>query len=136
MHQIFVVEKSANGSRGNAVFGILENVIPERKVGGLSYKHNGVDHTLFVPHVNVGAVCRSTLYTLVTYEDTFHQRYFPKKYLEWIVETAVNEPVTLWEKHRNQELYRLQKNRNPFIDRPALARMIDFDKCYTNVQPN
>lgn len=41
---------------------------------------------------------------------------------------AAKEEVSEWEKHRNQELFNLQGNRNPFIDFPELASKIDFTK--------
>ena len=127
MHQIFIVSKSANGSRGNYVFGEVDGTTPTHKVGGWVYSNEG-DRKRFVPHHNVGAVCRATLYTLVAYEHTFHQSYFPSESLEWIINKAVTEPVTLWEKHRNQELFKLQTNRNPFIDHPEWASQIDYTK--------
>ena len=157
MHQIWVVEKSANGSRGNYVIGGVDNVTPTNKVGGLVYGKEreiklkgrrgrkrssrsgekeekvilkGNKSTRFIPHYNLGAICRATLYTLVCYEDTFHKSYFPLNALPWIIEKAVSEPVTLWEKHRNQELFRLQKNRNPFIDNPQWAKLISFEKGF------
>jgi deoxyribonuclease I len=34
--------------------------------------------------------------------------------------------VSLFEKHRNQAIYRIQGNRNPFIDFPDLAEKIQF----------
>ena len=51
----------------------------------------------------------------------------PKESVEWMIEVA-QEEVSEWEKHRNQELYRLQGNRNPFIDFPELAKQINFGK--------
>lgn len=41
---------------------------------------------------------------------------------------ASKEEVSEWQKHRNQELYKLQGNRNPFIDFPDLSLKIDFKK--------
>jgi endonuclease I len=59
----------------------------------------------------------------------------PQVLLDWAIEVAANEPVTLWEKHRNAELFRLQGNRNPFIDFPHLAKKIDFSQGYIQ-KPN
>ena len=41
---------------------------------------------------------------------------------KWHKDNAVSE----WEKHRNQAIFAIQGNRNPFIDLPALAERIDF----------
>ena len=46
---------------------------------------------------------------------------------------AAQQEVTLWEKHRNQELFDLQGNRNPFIDYPELAKKIDFSKGWQQI---
>jgi deoxyribonuclease I len=35
-------------------------------------------------------------------------------------------PVSLHEKHRNQAIYQIQGNRNPFIDFPDLTEYIQF----------
>jgi deoxyribonuclease I len=35
-------------------------------------------------------------------------------------------PVTIYEKHRNWAIYRIQGNCNPFIDFPTLAERISF----------
>ena len=126
MHQIFIVSKSANGSRGNYIFGTIDGTEGTNKVGGRVYTNGNKKY--FVPHHNLGAVCRATLYTLVAYEHTFHRSYFPEESLQWIIEKSMSEPVTLWEKHRNQELYRLQTNRNPFIDHPEWANQLDYTK--------
>jgi endonuclease G len=42
------------------------------------------------------------------------------------MEKASSTEVTEWELHRNQVLYQLQGNRNPFVDFPQWAKMIDF----------
>lgn len=54
--------------------------------------------------------------------------YLPKETLKWLVEQASTCEVSEWERHRNQELFRLQGNRNPFIDHPEWAQVIDFTK--------
>lgn len=84
----------------------------------------------YVPLMNTGAVCRATLYVLVCYDACASPHKFPESYLPWIIEQAANEPVSLWEKHRNAELFRLQGNRNPFIDHPEWAEMIDFTRGF------
>jgi endonuclease I len=55
---------------------------------------------------------------------------FPRQLLDWAIEVAASEQVTFWEKHRNSQLFRLQRNHNPFIDFPNLANKIDFLSGY------
>lgn len=128
MHQIFVVTKESNGSRGNCIFG-KSGVLKKEKVGGNVYIGDG-GRKYFLPSRNVGAVCRATLYTLLAYPGSFHRSYFPLESLGWIKEVAMSEPVSLWERHRNAELFKLQGNRNPFVDNPGWVEYIDFSKGY------
>ncbi len=119
MHAIFAASKSANGSRGNMPFGKHspdDKLIQETEYGKI-YVNKGNRKT-YIPKLNSGAIARSTLYILTTYKGCANPTYFSKDLLPWLVETAVNEPVTDWEKHRNSELFRLQGDRNPFIDHP------------------
>eukprot|EP00211_Chloroparvula_japonica_P007011 CAMPEP_0119157838 /NCGR_PEP_ID=MMETSP1310-20130426/52959_1 /TAXON_ID=464262 /ORGANISM="Genus nov. species nov., Strain RCC2339" /LENGTH=391 /DNA_ID=CAMNT_0007150457 /DNA_START=215 /DNA_END=1389 /DNA_ORIENTATION=+ len=88
---------------------------------------------LFCPKINAGAVARAVLYTLVCYRHTFHKEYFSTKRLEWLVVTASTEPVSRWELHRHAELARLQGARNPFVDFPHWARLVNFDRSFAKV---
>lgn len=135
MHNIFIVDKDANSTRGNAIYGVLDDVIAKRKIGGYIYAKPDTgkkNYTYFLPHNNIGIICRATLYAMVCYKNTYMRSYFPEESLNWIIENAVNIPVTLWEKHRNREIYLLQRNRNPFIDNPHWAKYVDFTKGYIN----
>ena len=135
MHQIFIVTKPANGSRGNRIFGPCSTTVggggkaASSTVGGLQgLGPNGEKY--FLPHHNTGAVCRATLYILAAYRATFHQPYFPKDQMQWLQQMAATAPVTDWEKHRNAELFRLQGNRNPFVDYPHWSLEIDFTLAF------
>jgi len=135
MHQIFACSKNANGSRGNIPFGFSELISDakdfEEKDGGVFYKGKKKS---FIPKFNIGAVCRSTLYIMTTYDKAMNEEKFPKEFLPWIKEKAFEEEVTLWEKHRNYELHKLQLNRNPFVDFPGLAKIVDFSNGYQDLK--
>ena len=126
MHQIFIVSKRANGSRGNLMFGPK----PATAEHGQNKAGGWVCCGLFHPHLNVGAVCRATLYTMACYQDTFHRQYFPAEVMTWIQQTAATVPVSVWERHRNAELFALQGNRNPFIDFPSWSIQLEFTKTF------
>eukprot|EP00919_Chromeraceae_sp_WS-2016_P037444 GHVR01089338.1.p1 GENE.GHVR01089338.1~~GHVR01089338.1.p1 ORF type:complete len:116 (-),score=5.85 GHVR01089338.1:5858-6205(-) len=115
MHAIFAAGKSANGCRGNMPFGNTGKLIEEDKNGAI-YRNN--NKRTYMPKVNSGAVARASLYILVTFKNCANPSYFPKENIDWLVKECLSTEVTLWEKHRNQELFRLQGNRNPFIDYP------------------
>ena len=126
LHQIFASDKSVNYARGKKQMGLLEgSVFVKESKCGIIYKC-GKDKS-FVPFHNKGAIARAFLYILVCYGKICDQKKFPKAYLSYVVEAASSEPVTIWEKHRNAEIYQRQGNRNPFIDFPEWARIIDFE---------
>lgn len=122
MHAIFAANSSVNGSRGNVPFGNQGKVVAEDDVGQ-TFLHEG--RRYFEPRINRGALARASLYILVCYKNCANGKYLPKESLHWMV-AAADEPVSEWERHRNSELFKLQGNRNPFIDYPHLARQLDF----------
>lgn len=128
MHQIIVVTNTANDSRVNLVFGYdSSDPHPVPVEGGIVTRDcQRKGQHLFLPHRNIGAVCRATLYTVVCYKDTFIRSYFSDERLAWLKQFAASEPVSPWEIHRNNELQRLQGTRNPFVDAPHWALQIDF----------
>lgn len=136
MHQIFVVTKSSNGSRGNLIYYQPTCSTMVQKEGGSVYAENGKSIG-FIPNYNLGAICRATLYTLLTYKDTFHSNYFFRSVdkntvMSFLIQKAMTEPVTFWEKHRNYELYKLQGNRNPFTDHPEWADKVNYEKAFSD----
>ena len=117
MHAIFAAFKSANGSRGNIPFGIYSEEQKPLEKDAYGTVFSGKPKT-YIPKMNSGAVARSTLYILLCYKGCANPHYLPPQTLPWLIQEASSTEVSLWEKHRNQELYRLQGNRNPFIDYP------------------
>lgn len=95
MHAIFAASKNANGSRGNKPFGVLTHgkVVRDDERGTV-WEHG--NRKSYVPRMNSGAVARSTLYILTCYRGCAHPDKFPKELLEWAVDTASTEPITLW----------------------------------------
>lgn len=53
---------------------------------------------------------------------------FEKWALDMLLRWAKNDPVSPKETNRNNEVYKLQKNRNPFVDYPGLEQYIWGDK--------
>ena len=127
MHQIFACTKSANQNRGNKNLGDLGDFV-KNGICGKIYKFNNIKS--FVPYFNEGVIARAILYILVCYKGAVHESKFPKVYLKYIIECCLRNKVCLWEKHRNAELFKLQGNRNPFIDFPYLVNEINFEKGF------
>lgn len=118
IHHLFSTDVAANSERGNLPFGVVSN--PTWQVGG-SKKNS----TTFEPRdAQKGATARAMMYFVLRYQDysnffagqesilrLWHQQYAP----------------TTAEKARNNGIYQLQNNRNPFVDYPQ------FDARITNM---
>ncbi|WP_354333255.1 endonuclease [Pedobacter sp. CG_S7] len=70
-------------------------------------------------------VARAVLYFLVRYPDSI--AVYQKKDIQTLKDWALNQPVTLYEQHRNHEIHLQQGNRNPFIDFPELIQTLNFN---------
>ncbi|TNJ45365.1 endonuclease [Tamlana fucoidanivorans] len=67
-----------------------------------------------------GDVARMVMYLNIRYGETFVKVGTLELFLKWNVE----DPVSDFEKQRNQVIFGAQGNRNPFIDNPYLATLI------------
>jgi len=118
IHHLFPTDVAANSRRANDPFGLVTNA--NWSQGG-SQSGNGK----FEPrNAQKGATARAMMYFVVRYQDygnhfqgqqailrQWHRRY----------------PPTTAEKQRNNGIYALQNNRNPFVDYPQLsARVTDL----------
>ena len=132
LHQMFACSKHANGSRGNKPFGVTNSSIISKETSYGNFYETQIDGEVFktfVPKYNTSVVSRSTLYILTCYDKAVNKKKFPLTLLNWVIEQSQSE-VSIWEKHRNEEIFKLQKNRNPFIDFPFLSKIIDFTEGY------
>lgn len=85
----------------------------------------------FEPKDGKGKVARATLYYLIRYPNTI-SRYNPQD-IQTLLAWHINEPPTLFEKHRNAAIQELQGNRNPFIDYPKIATKVNFSRGLSNL---
>jgi len=127
LHHLFTAQMECNSYRNNYPFGKYSSVVRTRAGCGTFYNSNPI---AFYGDHGRGAVARATLYFLVRYPGYITTARMPYTGLDQMVQWAQNEPVELWEKHRNYEIYAIQGNRNPFIDYPSWASTIDFKKGY------
>lgn len=124
LHHLFPTDSQLNAIRGNKTFGEVGKDLMNLKCGQSRY---GVSKTssrevFEPPTVHKGRVARALFYFSVRYEiplDREEEAYLKK----WNTEYPVDqEEIT-----RNEEIYKVQGNRNPFIDYPELASLIaDF----------
>src|SRR5690606_14206293 len=129
IHHLRATDTQVNSSRGNLDF----------DYGGTSVKSCDLckrDSDSFEPPNNVkGDVARMLFYMAVRYEsgdrvdlelnekvNNGKNPYHGK--LSVLLEWHKNDPVDEIEKRRNEKIFEIQGNRNPFIDNPEWAKLI------------
>ena len=115
MHHLFPVDENANSTRSNNPFGMVSN--PQWQQGG-SKSAGG----LFEPKdAHKGRAARALFYFAIRYQNYNSFLTGQEKILrEW---NTTFLPTTK-DSFRNEAIYKLQKNRNPFIDHPEFADRI------------
>jgi endonuclease I/V8-like Glu-specific endopeptidase len=128
LHHLFACEKNCNSFRGNTPyfdFSDFDGVDLEEVVRSECGKR---EEAKFEPQAGKGAVARATLYFLLRYPGEINRTI--KEYKADRITTLVAwhqlHPVSEYEQHRNQAIFRKQGNRNPLIDFPELAARINF----------
>lgn len=118
LNHLFPTDSRANSTRGNHNFGEVSN---GREPGiNCSASSFGKSRRLFQPPTrHQGNVARAMFYFAVRYNGKIAndmERILKKWHLE--------DPVDDAERSRNEGVYKVQKNRNPFIDYPELVDFI------------
>lgn len=124
LHHLFTCERNANSIRQHFRYAEVPQTPENQKGEGWVVK--GVEE--FEPQAGKGAVARATLYFLLRYPGKLGDK--EGEYTAADVKTLLRwhkeDPVDLYELHRNQAIEEIQGNRNPLIDFPDLAVKIDF----------
>lgn len=126
LHHLFVCEPECNISRSNFPyedFGFYNPESPNEPI------HNYCGIAVgerFEPEHGKGAAARAMLYFLLRYPKAIKKSFRIEMDIPLLVRWHHEFPATLYEKHRNQAIYRIQGNRNPFIDFPDLVETILF----------
>ncbi|HSR19039.1 MAG TPA: endonuclease [Ignavibacteriaceae bacterium] len=133
MHHLFYCEQNCNSFRGNKQYHDFSNYKPEAFIVSQEKEECGMgESNEFEPEYGKGMVARASLYFLLRYPNkilTEHEREIDiPLLLKWHTEFP---PTSKYEKHRNQAIFELQGNRNPFIDFPEFGYKIDFSLIYT-----
>ncbi len=124
MHHLFPTDSQMNSLRGNTIFGEVIKDSNKTKCNASKYGlGQGASRDVFEPpQAHKGHVARALFYFSIRYELPISpaEEVILKK---WNRESPVDDQEIL----RNNEIYKLQGNRNPFIDYPELADQIqDF----------
>ncbi|MDD0853463.1 endonuclease [Halobacteriovorax sp. GB3] len=125
LHHLYPVMSRANSTRSNKIFGEISNgtVVNSQCKDSRKGTIDGTRISGYEPPIeHRGNVARALFYFSVRYKTTITdvEEEFLRK---WHKEDPVDEA----ERIRNQRIYEIQRNRNPFIDDPQLVNQIkDF----------
>ncbi len=142
VHHLFPTDGKVNGMRSSYPHGYVSSArytsTNNTRIGSSnSNKNHGYNGTVCeVPDEYKGDVARAYFYMVTRYEDklpswnnydSFDGNSFPGM-KKWAINTYLEwndlDPVSEKEIKRNNAIYALQKNRNPFVDHPEAAHKI------------
>ncbi|MGR6965413.1 endonuclease I family protein [Geodermatophilus sp. URMC 61] len=128
LHHLFACETRCNSFRSNTPYDEFAD-FPEATAAdpALDVVRDDCGKSAanrFEPAHRKGAAARAVLYFLLRYPGVVEADEMPPVRQQVLVAWHEEEPVTEWERHRNAAIVERQGNRNPFIDRPELARRL------------
>lgn len=123
IHHLFACESRCNSFRGNTPYFDFEDF--EEVVRDNCGK---LERGRFEPSSGKGPVARATLYFLLRYPGDVGdaERELARDRLTLLLDWHERNPPKEYERHRNAAIFEMQGNRNPLIDRPDWATLIDF----------
>ncbi|HBZ11194.1 MAG TPA: endonuclease I [Bacillus bacterium] len=124
LHHLFVCEPSCNAVRSNFPYYDFPDYTPESPAETIRNRCGVAANNLFEPEFGKGAAARAMLYFLLRYPKSIEKRFRSKINFNLLRNWNRQFPPDLYEKHRNQAIYHIQGNRNPFIDFPELADIL------------
>ncbi|WP_087972348.1 endonuclease I family protein [Oceanobacillus rekensis] len=127
IHHLFTCEPKCNSFRSNYPYFDFVEYQPEEITSNRVRTACGkAEDRLFEPEYGKGAVARAMLYFLLRYPDDIENQYLEKIDVDLLLDWHQKFPPDLYEKHRNQAIFKIQGNRNPFIDFPEEMREIVY----------
>lgn len=142
LHHLVPADASANMSKSNRILGVVDESIDVPTLdNGVSKSGkamiDGIVHSVFEPHDDYkGDFARMYMYVVTCYQDytwqsngvdMFNTEPYPTLN-EYAVQLLMDwhraDPVSVKEINRNEAVYDVQNNRNPFIDFPLLAEYL------------
>ncbi|WP_404451784.1 endonuclease [Virgibacillus necropolis] len=125
LHHLFTCDPVCNSIRSNYPYHDFTNYAPEKlKVNRIEEACGKADEELFEPEYGKGTVARAMLYFLVRYPDQIEQTYKEEIDTKLLLNWHHSFPPNIYEKHRNQAIFEIQGNRNPFIDFPEKVNLL------------
>jgi deoxyribonuclease-1 len=120
---LYPTDETANSMRGNLDFGVVTTV--SWTAGGSKMGTDSQGQTVFEPRdAHKGNVARTHFYFVIRYNGAYDGYQNSSKMEDHFRVWHMADPVDSAEQARNQHIYTVQHNRNPFIDHPELADRI------------
>lgn len=126
LHHLFVCHPACNVKRSNYPFCDFAFYQPESPEEKIRNRCGIVKDGRFEPEHGKGAAARAMMYFLLRYPNEIKKSCLKQINLSLLIHWHETFPVSIYEKHRNQSIYYIQGNRNPFIDFQELAHKIKF----------
>ncbi|HEM49024.1 MAG TPA: hypothetical protein ENO27_02320, partial [Caldithrix sp.] len=121
---LYPTDEEANSRRGSLDFGDV--VSATWSEGGSLLGTDASGQIVFEPrNVHKGNVARSHFYFLIRYAGSYNEYTDPDKMEVLFRSWHVSDPIDAAEQGRNDAIYAVQNNRNPFIDHPELVDRIN-----------
>ncbi|VEF47412.1 extracellular ribonuclease precursor [Bacillus freudenreichii] len=120
IHHLFTCEPKCNSHRSNYLYHDFADYEPEVVAKRIKSGCGKAEGELFEPEYGKGTVARAMLYFLIRYPKQIKPEYLKRVDTQLLMEWHQQFPPDLYEKHRNQAIYEIQGNRNPFIDFPEM----------------
>jgi endonuclease I/V8-like Glu-specific endopeptidase len=122
IHHLFACESGCNSFRGNHAYFDFPEDEAFRDFCGRR------ENNQFEPGAGKGAAARATLYFLIRYPGVIDVGLskMDSERIKTLLRWHKGDPVSEYELHRNQAIYEVQGNRNPFIDFPDWAEKVDY----------
>lgn len=136
LHHVYPTDGYVNNRRGNYAFGEVSNASWTSRNGGKLGNNtvSGYNGTVFEPIDEYkGDIARALMYVSVRYyqedsswgnSDMTIKSVIKDWALEMLLRWHEQDPVDDKEINRNNAVYQIQRNRNPFVDYPEFAEMI------------
>lgn len=125
LHHLFTCEPSCNSSRGNSPYYDFEDYtpLPDSYSEAIREQCGKSASSKFEPYAGKGAVARATLYFLARYPDAVNR--YKGADIDVLIQWHRQFAVSLFEKHRNACIFKVQGNRNPFVDHDITTSFLD-----------
>lgn len=122
LHHLFACESGCNSFRGNHAY---DQFAPDEAYRDMCGRR---ETNRFEPTAGKGAVARATFYFLLRYPGgiDLDLSLMDADRIARLKDWHAGDPVSIYERHRNQAIFAAQGNRNPLIDFPDWVDAIDW----------